>query len=109
MLMPKAHSRIGRIFDYLTKPVGEVRFQKAFERVCLRLRERKEGRQAGRTPERLVVRVGNRFDVVLVATIDWLEAAGDYCCLYMGKRTLLRTLMQTRLKCSMSMLQYARK
>ena len=69
--------------DYLTKPVGEARFQKAFERVRLRLRERKKGDPL----ERLVVRVGDRIDVVRVATIDWIEAAGDYCCLHAGKRT----------------------
>ncbi|HEX5718338.1 MAG TPA: LytTR family DNA-binding domain-containing protein [Thermoanaerobaculia bacterium] len=69
--------------DYLTKPVGEARFQKAFERARIRLRDRKEGR----TLERLVVRVGNRIDIVPVETIDWIEAAGDYCCLHVGKRT----------------------
>lgn len=70
--------------DYLTKPVGEARFQKAFERVRLRLRERKP-------LERLAVRVGNRIDVVPLATIDWIEAAGDYCCLHAGKRTHVLT------------------
>ena len=71
--------------DYLTKPVGEARFQKAFERARTRLRERKDGL------ERLVVRVGNRLDVVPVESIDWIEAAGDYCCLHVGKRTHVLT------------------
>lgn len=70
--------------DYVTKPVAEARFQKAFERARLRLR--KSG-----SLDRLVVRVGNRIDVVQVATIDWIEAAGDYCCLHAGKRTHILT------------------
>lgn len=77
--------------DYVTKPVAEARFRKAFERARLRLREQKE-RLAAYQPqsgplERVVVRVGDRIEVVRVATIDWIEAAGDYCCLHVGKRT----------------------
>jgi len=73
-------------FDYLTKPVGEARFQKAFERARARLQERKALPQNGPL-ERLVVRVGERIEIVRVATVDWIEAAGDYCCLHAGKRT----------------------
>jgi two-component system, LytTR family, response regulator len=73
-------------FDYLTKPVGEVRFQKAFERARARLQERK-ALPRNRPLERVVVRVGERIEIVRVETIDWIEAAGDYCCLHAGKRT----------------------
>lgn len=72
--------------DYLTKPVGEARFRKAFERARARLRER-QALPRNRPLERLVVRVGERIEIVRVETIDWIEAAGDYCCLHAGKRT----------------------
>ncbi len=86
--------------DYVTKPVGEARFQKAFERARVRLRERQALQRHGdlrewlascqpkdRPLERVVVRIGERIEIVRVATIDWIEAAGDYCCLHVGKRT----------------------
>ena len=89
--------------DYVTKPVAESRFQKAFERARLRLREQKALERSARHAdlreqlaacqpksgplERVVVRVGERIEVVCVATIDWIEAAGDYCCLHAGRRT----------------------
>lgn len=38
-----------------------------------------------------MVRVGGRIDIVPTATIDWIEAAGDYCCLHAGKRTHVLT------------------
>jgi two-component system LytT family response regulator len=73
-------------FDYLTKPVGEARFQKAFERARARLGERQALPKHGLL-ERVVVRVGERIEIVRVAAIDWIEAAGDYCCLHAGQRT----------------------
>jgi two-component system, LytTR family, response regulator len=88
--------------DYLTKPVGEARFQKAFERARVWLRERRalarQGERGGapaadppesRPLERLVVRLGERIEVVQVAAIDWIEAAGGYCRLHVGKRSHL--------------------
>lgn len=94
--------------DYLTKPVGEERFKKAFERARVRLRERRalerheEDRTAAgppggkppeflpeRLPERLTVRLGERIEIVRVAAIDWIEAAGDYCRLHLGQRSHL--------------------
>lgn len=72
--------------DYLTKPISEARFQKSFERARARLRERK-ALPPSRHLERLVVRVGERIEIVRVAAVDWIEAAGDYCCVHAGKRT----------------------
>jgi DNA-binding LytR/AlgR family response regulator len=82
--------------DYVTKPVGEARFQKAFERARTRVQQEKaldgiQERLAACQPkdrplERVVVRVGERIEIVRVAAIDWIEAAGDYCCLHVGKR-----------------------
>lgn len=84
--------------DYVTKPVGEARFQKAFERARARVWQQKALERHGdlqeclaacrksRPLERVVVRVGGRIEIVRVETIDWIEAAGDYCCLHVGKR-----------------------
>ena len=38
---------------------------------------------------RFAIRTGNRIAFVLTDEIDWIEAAGDYATLHVGKRTLL--------------------
>ena len=35
-------------------------------------------------PQTLVVRKGERFDFVLVASVDWIEAANNYAVLHCG-------------------------
>lgn len=38
---------------------------------------------------KLTVRVGNRLILIAPADIDWIEAAGDYAQLHVGKKTWL--------------------
>jgi two-component system, LytTR family, response regulator len=100
--------------DYLLKPFGQDRVQKALERArtfleggakrafqdhlagLLRLTE------AGGHTARLLVRNGERVLVVGAAEIDWVEAYGDYVRLHVGRQAhLLRstlTEMEQRLK-----------
>ena len=51
--------------------------------------------------ERFVIRTGSRIAFVLADEVDWIEAAGDYASLHVGKRThlLRQTLnsLETRL------------
>jgi two-component system, LytTR family, response regulator len=82
--------------DYLLKPIDERRFDIALARLRERL-------GAGRHPPdevralaadlaryrgwstRLAVRAGGRIELVPVADIHWIEAAGNYVCLHLGK------------------------
>jgi len=83
--------------DYLLKPFDEERLlrsiARARERILLqregsfseRLRSLLEAKEK-RWPERIVVRNGERFDLVPVSTIDWVESANNYVQLHCGTR-----------------------
>ncbi len=86
--------------DYLLKPFDEERLRRAIERA----RERLEGRdRAGLVQQlralidakprpwarRLVVKNGDRYDLVAVDSIDWIESANNYVQLHCGDRTHL--------------------
>lgn len=84
--------------DYLLKPFDKERFAKALARAKTQVRL---GQSAGlehrllallqtveeRRPllERLVVKSAGRVSFVRVAEIDWIEAAGNYVRLHLGK------------------------
>jgi two-component system LytT family response regulator len=89
--------------DYLMKPVSPERFAKMLARV----RERRS--QSNRPQEslfellaqrkaerntRLMVKSGERTTFIAPDEIDWVEAAGNYAILHLGKRThILRETM----------------
>lgn len=98
--------------DYLLKPVEPRRFEAALARV----RERRappgaseagleavlaELRRTRAWPSRLVVRDGSRVTFVRTEEIDWIDAAGNYARLHVGKAVhLLREplkVLETRL------------
>jgi two-component system LytT family response regulator len=91
--------------DYLMKPVSPERFEKMLSRVRERLASRTPRGQealfdllAQRTAEnrgtRLMVKNGERTTFVSPEEIDWVEAAGNYAILHLGKRThILRETM----------------
>ncbi|HEY8548573.1 MAG TPA: LytTR family DNA-binding domain-containing protein [Vicinamibacterales bacterium] len=98
--------------DYLLKPFDTERLQRAIERARTRidalgdraLAERLQSLLAAtpvQYPDRLVVREGERFELIPVETIDWIEAANNYVVLHCGaKRHLLgetMTSLETRL------------
>lgn len=70
--------------DYLLKPVDPDRLQLAMRRV----RERLDGK-VERTV-RLAVQSGNRTVYLLPADIDYVDVAGHYVCIHVGKDTYLR-------------------
>jgi two-component system, LytTR family, response regulator len=100
--------------DYLLKPFGQDRVEKALERARTFLegnakksfQDHLEGllrvTEASRNTARVLVRNGDRVLVVGPAEIDWIEAYGDYVRLHVGQQThLLRstlTDMEQRLK-----------
>jgi two-component system LytT family response regulator len=100
--------------DYLLKPFGQDRVEKALERARTflegnarksfqeHLTELLRATEASRNTARVLVRNGDRVLVVGPAEIDWIEAYGDYVRLHVGQQThLLRstlTDMEQRLK-----------
>jgi two-component system LytT family response regulator len=96
--------------DYLLKPVSEERFRRALERVRKDLGAPNAGAQAlgramrevraGAEPvERLAISNAGRIVFVKVADIDWIEAAGNYVMLHVGRekhmmRETLRALIE---------------
>jgi two-component system LytT family response regulator len=102
--------------DYVLKPFGRPRFAAAVNRALERLHaldaltmqrtlaSMSEDRRANRAPpgelsmeepgrraplQRIGVRIGARVVVIDVATIDWLEADGDYARIHVGKQVHL--------------------
>jgi two-component system LytT family response regulator len=114
-----------RAIDYLLKPIDEERFAAALQRVREHVRGREaagqrdqllrviaeitgcgelvldevlaHGRKAleGRRPEMLPIRQGRETVRVPVASIQWVDAAGDYMCIHAGGEThILRGTMK---------------
>lgn len=67
--------------DYLLKPVEPERLHAALQRV----RQRLQAREA--VPARLLLRDGDGTQVLAMAQIDWVEAAGNYLCIRAQGRT----------------------
>jgi two-component system, LytTR family, response regulator len=91
--------------DYLLKPIDDERFDIAFQRARESLTRDRDsdfgrrlaavigdvasGKSDGRTasrPDRIVVRSGGRVVFVKISEVDWVEAAGDYVTLHVGKK-----------------------
>ena len=102
--------------DYLMKPVDETRLADTLDRVRQRLSEKKASEEAGRLKEVLAevapdaaenmtdgveTPASNRFEKLInvkdrgqifrvdVDTIERIDAAGDYMCIYTGDNTLI--------------------
>ncbi len=90
--------------DYLLKPFGVERFERALERAKSRLRERgrppgaaaalarigSAARPPGEHRERIVVRDGSRVHVIPLGKLDYAEAQDDYVALHSGGKTYLK-------------------
>jgi two-component system, LytTR family, response regulator len=114
-----------RAVDYLLKPIDEVRFKAALERVREHVRAKTAANQRDRLmeiiaeitgsgelaldellargraavearhPEVLPIRQGRETVRVPVASIRWIDAAGDYMCIHAGSDThILRGTMK---------------
>jgi two-component system LytT family response regulator len=92
--------------DYLLKPIDDERFAAAVKRAIRQLTmenaESLESRlrllieqQDGTFTERFAVKTGRRVVFVHADEIDWIEAAGDYASLHVGRKThLVRETLQ---------------
>jgi two-component system LytT family response regulator len=81
--------------DYLLKPFDDERLRSAIERARGRIAEQKDAalaqqlqslleKQKRQWPERLIVRDGDRFRLVPVESVDWIESANNYVLLHCG-------------------------
>jgi two-component system LytT family response regulator len=88
-------------FDYLLKPVDQDRLREAMQRAVspatraappgsttrriLTLLEELNARERGRGRDRLVVRTPERAFFLRTETVDWVEAAGKFVHLHVGR------------------------
>jgi two-component system LytT family response regulator len=81
--------------DYLLKPFDDARFGRALHRAKEKLAHYRLPPQP-RVAERLVVRSQGHVLFLSVADIDWIEAAGYYACVHVGRDThvLRRPLLE---------------
>ena len=78
--------------DYLVKPVTEVRFAATIKR----LKKRLASPGASLPDERIVVLTSRGATVIHASEIDWIEAAGNYVQVWIGKRSYFhRESLQT--------------
>src|SRR5271156_4557832 len=71
--------------DYLLKPFDDARFGRALNRAKEKLAHYLPPR--GRGAGRIVVKSQGQVLFLNVADIDWVEAAGYYACLHVGRET----------------------
>jgi len=96
-----------RAVDYILKPFGRERLQKALERAKEQITREKssdlsgqlvalieEMRPAQRFVKRIMVKAAGRMFFLRVSEVDWIEAAGNYVRLHVGADShLLRETM----------------
>jgi two-component system, LytTR family, response regulator len=82
--------------DYLLKPFGAERFERALERVKKRLGERRlplevaTARPPAQRPQRIVVKDGARIHVIPLDKLDYAEAQDDYVALHSAGKSYLK-------------------
>jgi two-component system LytT family response regulator len=82
--------------DYLLKPFGAERFDRALERAKSRLGERRlplelaTSRAPDERPQRIVVKDGTRVHIIPLDKLDYVEAQDDYVALHSGGKSHLK-------------------
>jgi two-component system LytT family response regulator len=83
--------------DYLLKPFGAERFERALERAKSRLGERTPppslapaARSPENRPQRIVVKDGARVHVIPIDRLDYVEAQDDYVSLHSAGKSYLK-------------------
>ena len=87
--------------DYLLKPFSRERFARAIARARERIAPRAEA-------PRIVVKDRGRIDLVPVADIDYIDAAGHYACLHVGRRVHLMRMALGELEAQLDPTRFAR-
>ena len=110
--------------DYVLKPIDDERFAHALGRAREAITGRADRTLAsslrsivdaarsrgpsGDYPQRLAVRSGSRVLLVAVNEIDWIEAAGDYVTLHVGKTEHLVRETMTSIESKLDPTRFAR-
>jgi two-component system LytT family response regulator len=93
--------------DYLLKPIDDLRFAAAVDRAAKLMNSIARTQMAerilqmlnkdlGKYPSRILVRTGQKTQIVPVEEIDWISAAGEYTELHVrGRSHLLRETMSS--------------
>lgn len=95
--------------DYLLKPFDRERFGRALNRARLQL-----GLQSGAAHEtrvylkRLAIKEKGRTDVVAVDDVDYIDVAGHYLCVHVGKQVHLVRGTLNEFELQLDPLQFAR-
>jgi two-component system LytT family response regulator len=82
--------------DYLLKPFGAERFERALERAKARLGEGKLPREvaaerpATERPQRIVVKDGTKVHVIPLDKLDYIEAQDDYVALHSAGKSYMK-------------------
>jgi two-component system, LytTR family, response regulator len=79
-------------FDYVLKPIDDVRFERTMQRIIARVAER-----APRRVERLIIRDRGRAVALEPSAIDWVKSDGDYVRIYAGRSNYLHDATLTAL------------
>ena len=76
--------------DYLAKPFDRERFARALNRARAELARRRGAKAAPREYlKRLAIREKGRTDVVAIADVDYIDVAGHYLCVHVGRNVHL--------------------
>jgi two-component system LytT family response regulator len=100
--------------DYLLKPFGEERFERALERAKARLGEHRTApdmavaRPPGQRPDRIVVKDGTRVHVIPLDKLDYIEAQDDYVALRSGGKRYLKQQPIASLEASLDPARFVR-
>jgi two-component system LytT family response regulator len=87
--------------DYLLKPFSRERFARAIARARQRIAP------GGEAP-RIVVRDRGRIDLVPIRDIDYVDAAGHYICLHVGRKVHLMRMSLAELEGQLDPARFAR-
>jgi len=105
--------------DYVLKPFDPERLVQSIERARERIASQTQDGLAEKLhrlldfsqrkwPGRIVVRNGERYDVVSVDSMDWIESANNYVCLHCGDKEYLLSETLTSLENRLNPEQFVR-
>ncbi|WP_321476432.1 LytTR family DNA-binding domain-containing protein [uncultured Paludibaculum sp.] len=104
--------------DYLLKPYSDERFERALARALAHIEMQRRDELASRVlamlerrpadPTRLAVKSGDRVILLKTEEIDWVEAAGVYVELHVGKKVYLHRMALTDLEAQLDPARFIR-
>lgn len=75
--------------DYLTKPFDRERFRRSLNRARALIALKSGAKPEADYLTRLAIKDKDRTDVVAVSDVDYIDVAGHYLCVHVGKRVHL--------------------